>query len=345
MGITTCSCSRGLLEEVLRRRVLGGGAVEAWAGHAITGLSTDPEGDRVTGVLLRSGAAPPRVLDADLVVVADGAASALPGWLTGVGLPPADRIVVDGVLHSTSTWLSLPAPLPDDLCFLSVSPAADGPRRSGALLRTEEDRWALVLLGPVDEPPPRDHGELIAAAGKLADGRLREILAEARLLGPLVYHGRYQSRLHHYQRAPRWPDRLVALGDAVCALDPYFGLGMTACARGVEVLAAHLAEGLGGPDDAGAARRFQEALAGANAVPWEIVTGRSLRGRVDARRAYALDCLHRLAPESPAAARLLLERMHLLTTPDALDAPEVAALLLGDRGRAGEPPRRLLETS
>jgi hypothetical protein len=44
----------------------------------------------------------------------------------------------------------------------------------------------------------------------------------------------------HYHRLPAWPEGLVALGDSVFTLDPYFGLGMTAVARGVALLRKYL---------------------------------------------------------------------------------------------------------
>ena len=44
------------------------------------------------------------------------------------------------------------------------------------------------------------------------------------------------------------------------------------------------------------------------------------------------------APRSPEVARLLLRRMHLLDPPEAIDRPEVAALLDALHGETGRAP-------
>jgi 2-polyprenyl-6-methoxyphenol hydroxylase-like FAD-dependent oxidoreductase len=133
-----------------------------------------------------------------------------------------------------------------------------------------------------------------------------------------VRHEHVDGRRTWFERVDAWPEGLVIVGDAVCALDPYFGLGMTACARGVAAL------GERAWDAPGAARAFQRALGGIVDVTWRLATA-----DVPADAAAALHRRRLLlaAPRSPEVARLLLRRMHLLDAPDAIDGPEVAALL------------------
>ncbi|WP_437790183.1 FAD-dependent monooxygenase [Sorangium sp. So ce693] len=335
-GIIVYACSRGLLEGVLRRRVLAEPGIVLLEGRVATGLVA--AGGGVTGVRVRRGDdAAGEALDADLVVVADGSGSALPGWLVDLGLPPPEITEIEAETQYTSCWFEIPRAFRDDWRFLSIAAAERRDLRSGAVLEAEGRRWSVVLLGPRDEEAPDDHGAFLRAASRLPDLRLHDALSEAQPLSPVHHYGRSRSRIYHYERAGVWPDRLVALGDAVCALDPYFGLGMTACARGVDDLEQELMAGLVAP---GGTRRFQARLARTNAAPWKIVTGRDWDGRVDAMQSFALAGVLRLAPESPAAARVLLDRVHLLAPPDAILAPEVMELVGAELGQPlGTPPR------
>lgn len=323
-GIVVHACSRSLLEEVLRRRALADPEVQLLEATAATGLVTD--GGRVTGVRVRSGgddSAADEVLDADLVVVASGTGSTLPSWLAETGLPAPEVTEIKAETHYTSSWFAIPDDHKDDWRFLSIAPAPGSELQSGALFEAEGRRWGAVLIGPKDEEAPSDHAGFLRAAERLADQRLARALDAAAPLSPVHRYGRSPSRIHHYERAAAWPDGLVALGDAVCALDPYFGLGMTACARGVAELEAALTEGIDAP---GAARRFQERLAQVNAAPWELATGRDRDGRRDAARSAAAARLYGLALESPDAARAVLERMHMLAP-----APEARSAALTSR--------------
>ncbi|WP_156753616.1 FAD-dependent monooxygenase family protein [Actinokineospora pegani] len=68
---------------------------------------------------------------------------------------------------------------------------------------------------------------------------------------------RLDSHWTLYHRMPRWPQRLLALGDAVCTLNPVYGQGMTVAAT-----QADLPRGL--------EARFQRGIARALALPWAM---------------------------------------------------------------------------
>ena len=73
---------------------------------------------------------------------------------------------------------------------------------------------------------------------------------------------------------------MVAIGDAVYALNPVYGQGMTVAALGVEtldkVLHAHQ-QRHGLTDMHGLAQEFQRKLAKVIAGPWQLATGQDLR--------------------------------------------------------------------
>lgn len=312
-GIEMLACSRALLEHVLHARARAEAGVRLVEGRAVRGLRI--AGTRVVGAQVEG--AGEAIEDAELTVVASGARSALGRWWEALGLPAAEETVVQARHHYVSRWFEIPAGFDGGWKLLSITPAPGVPW-GGAIFAAEGGRWGTVLLVPRGEAVPRDDAALRHACARLASRRMADALADARPLGPIVRHEHTDSRRTWLERVEPWPEGLVVVGDAVCMLDPYFGLGMTACARGVAALAERAW------DEPGAARAFQVELGGILDVPWRLATGDvplSVLGAMHRRR-----LLH-AAPHSPELARLLLRRMHLLDPPEAIDRPEARALI------------------
>jgi 2-polyprenyl-6-methoxyphenol hydroxylase-like FAD-dependent oxidoreductase len=134
-------------------------------------------------------------------------------------------------------------------------------------------------------------------------------------VSPIYRYGPTSSRLAHYDRLTTWPAGLVAIGDAVCALDPYAGLGMTAAARAALLLGAYLDREGGG---AVGGLEFQKELAVLNAPLWRLVTGRDPDGSLLVRDNSHLSRLYEAAPSRPEVAHALLAVQHLLRPPESL---------------------------
>lgn len=323
-GIRVLACSRGLLEQELRRRAEATPGLRLAHGHAVRGLVGDAA--RVTGVRVEAEG---RAWDelADLTVAAAGGRSALPRWWAGLGLPSVPCTVAAARCGYVSRWFRIPTSFEGEWRLLSITPAP-GVAWGGAVLQDEAGRWGVVLLVPRGEAVPDSDDGFLRACGRLADARIAQALRNARPLTPIVRHEHVDGRWLHLDRTSCWPDGLVVLGDAACVLDPYFGLGMTACARGVAALAEHALH------EPGAAHAFQRHLAGVLEAPWRLATERD---PADPAAAYYRRSLLQLAPRHPALARVLLRRMHLLDPPEALERPEVVArvreVLTGARGR------------
>lgn len=325
-GIELLACSRALLEHVLHARARSEPGVRLVAGRAVRGLRV--AGGRVVGVEAPGGAA---LEDAELTVVAAGARSALGRWWEALGLPAVEEAVVQARHHYVSRWFENPAGFDGDWKLLSITPAPGVPW-GGAIVAAEGGRWGMVLLVPRGEPVPRDDEALRRACTRLVDRRMAEALAEARPLGPIVRHEHTDSRRAFFERLEgAWPEGMVVVGDAVCMLDPYFGLGMTACARGVAALTDHE---WGAP---GAAWAFQRELGRIVDVPWRLVTADVPHEPAAVLQRRRL--LH-AAPRSPELARLLLRRMHLLDPPEAIDGPEVRGLVDAALTRQDPAPSR-----
>ena len=316
-GITAYASSRALIEQVLRRGLSRGPAVHIRESEKVVGLLADRAGERVTGVCtVDPHGSVQTSLRADLVVEASGAGSTLPAWLDrlpGRLHSQPEETVVDSRMRYVSRWFHVaPGDAPDWKC-LSIARAAGSPARSAMMLRAENDLWGVVLLAGGAESLPRSDDEFLDFTIALGDGVLREALRRASPVSPIHHYDSGFNRMRHYDRLTAWPSGLVAIGDSVCALDPYFGLGMTAAARGAVLLGKYLGSHAAVPDS-----EFQRQLAALNMQPWRLATGRDADGRALAGDDTHLARLYEAAPSSSGVAHALLAVQHLLRPLESL---------------------------
>lgn len=323
-GVEVHACTRDLLEWTLRRRVLESDRVEVSTGGQVTGLVATPDRRGITGVQL-----PDATIDADLVIDASGRGSKAPRWLEDLGRSEVARTTVDAPIDYGSRWYEAPAGDEPDWRLLAISPRYPSIRRSGTVLRVEGDRWNVLLLGLDGESVPTDDDGFADFARGLASPRIHEFIERARPLSPIHRYASNDSRIHHYERVPDWPSGFACLGDSVCALNPYAGLGMTACALGALTLREHL-RGTAEGDLPGLGPRFQARLAEVNRPAWEIATNQHLRWPDDhvptTQRPPLgpyLDGVMTLAVRHPEVATTVLEVMHMLEPPTALFTPRM----------------------
>jgi 2-polyprenyl-6-methoxyphenol hydroxylase-like FAD-dependent oxidoreductase len=317
------AASRALFEQALRRRLPA--TVRLQQNHTVLCLLADARGERVGGVTVLDRAGGRATLDADLVVDASGEGSTLARWLSALpvhlGTPVEKSVVASGARY-VSRWFELdPAHAPDWRC-LSIAPAGTVALRSAMILRAEDNRWGVVLLVRGDDTPPADDGSFADFIASLGDRELTATLARARPLSPILRYGSTTNRLLHFERLAGWPQGLVAIGDAVCTLDPCHGLGMTVAARSAALLRTALELAQGGPGSASlstplSAGDFQQKLAAQNAGPWAIATGRAPSGEPIADAPHP-GRLHDRVHSDPEAARALIAVQHLLRPAETL---------------------------
>ncbi|MDA7965160.1 FAD-dependent monooxygenase [Ruegeria sp.] len=311
-GITLYGASRCLIEAALLALLRDAGNVRIQTGQRVIGIELAKDGARVQGVRLQPvDEVEESFLQADIVVDASGAASRLPRWLArqfGAEHQIAMTEHASGRQY-VSRWVRLAPDHAPDWQGLALAPTPETGGRAGMMIRAERDLWGVVLQAPDGTALPTDDRSFLTLSAELSDPALHNVLVQAEPAGPVHLFGRTVNRRRHYEDYPNWPDNLFALGDSVCALDPYAGLGMTAAARGVQLLSHHL-------DRPG--RQFQARLAEHNKWPWRIATD---AGTGCANR---LASLTKAAPFDPSLAQLLLEVQHMLRKPETLSEEAVA---------------------
>ncbi|MEW9532572.1 NAD(P)/FAD-dependent oxidoreductase [Microbispora sp. NPDC049125] len=230
-GAYLVACSRGLLDQVVRRRALGGGAVSVWEGARALGLTGDAT--RVTGVLAAREDGPAETIRADLVVDATGRRSKAPRWLAGIGAPEVEETTVaSGLAYATRIYRA-----PQDLAagipaiMLHPRPAKGEPGQGATLFPIEDGRWVVTLTGTRGGEPPVDERGFTCFARSLRDPIVADLMAAATPVGGIRPYRDTSNRRRFFERA-RLPEGFLAIGDAVVAVNPVHSHGMSVAALG-----------------------------------------------------------------------------------------------------------------
>ena len=344
-GLSTVSVSRPFLESVVRDRVRQLPNVTFSPACDVLGLTTTPEGERVTGVrvLRRADSSAAEVLEGAVVVDAMGRGSRTPRWLEELGYePPPEEEVVGDVGYATRHYRLAPEVLGGDWGTLQgPTPACP---RGGALARIEGDRWIATLFGLLGDHPPGEPGGFLAFADSLTFPDLGRAIRSGEPLDAPVRMRFPASVRRRYERLRRFPEGLLPLGDGVCSLNPIYGQGMTVAALQALALRAHL-EQRTAPDPLG----WLRAVARIVDPAWDMVLGGDLAlpgvegprtPKVRVLGAY-VGRLHAAAAADPELAVAFARVMALVDPPSTLLQPRVAArVVLGGRRAVSPDPSR-----
>ena len=281
-------------------------------------------------------------LEAALVVDASGRGSRAPEWLQTLGYPAPRQTVVNPFLGYASRQYEPPPGFQADWRALFLQARAPQTTRAGGLFPIEGGRWIVTVAGVGGDYPPTDDAGFLEFARTLRTPILYEAIKDARPLTPIAGYRRTANQLRHYEELQRWPERLVVLGDAACALNPIYGQGMSVAAETALVLDGWVRRGE--PPLA-----FQRRLAKSVTTPWLLATAEDYRYPTTegGQRDLTTRLLHRyfgqltqVALVDPVVSRAFLGVIHLLTPPSVLFQPHIVARALRGPGgrRLSLPP-------
>jgi len=324
--------TRALLDHVVRTRTKQVPNIEIVQECDVIGFAGPAE--RVQGVNVRPRNAPDndgmKVLKSDLVVVATGRNSAVPGWLHQLGLPEPETTHVNAHIGYASQMFKRPEPSQETWRALFIQAAPPAARRAGILFPVEGNRWLVTLQGGDCDYPPLEHTGFLEFARSLRSPALYKAIKDAVPIGPITGYRSTENRLFHYERLEQWPECLFVLGDTVCAFNPVYGQGMTTAALASEALGRCLRKRKENLD--GAARKFQRQLAKINSAPWMLATSEDLRyigtegapaSAVTRQIHKYMDHVLRSATRSVPVRRRFLEVQGMLKGPSVIFRPSV----------------------
>ncbi|GLW51845.1 hypothetical protein Stsp02_75050 [Streptomyces sp. NBRC 14336] len=263
-------CSRDLLDAVLRERVFADRHVTVLQNTAVRGLEGDAT--RVTGVRVDGGGAR-STLRADLVVDASGRGSRTPRWLGELGLPRVPERRVDaGVVYATRLFRAPHGTAGHGFPLVNVQPnPGKAPGQGGIILPIENARWIVTLSGTRGGEPTKDPDAFTDFAFGLGDPVIGELLKGAEPFSDVAITRSTANHRRYYEKAKRWPDGFLVLGDAVAGYNPVYGHGLTVAAQcALAVRDMVRATRLTAP---GVARRLQRAVARPVSAAWDLGVG------------------------------------------------------------------------
>ncbi|MFG3132913.1 NAD(P)/FAD-dependent oxidoreductase [Streptomyces tendae] len=342
------TCSRDLLDSVIRAQVLSHGAGRITLMQNTTVLALTGTAEAITGVSIRRADGEEDTLLADLVIDASGKGSHTPKWLAELGAPqPATREVDSGLVYASRLYQA-PAGLPDEWPVVNVQPdpRADEPGQLGVILPIEKGRWLVTLAGTRGGQPTRDPDDFQSFALGLRHPLVGELIEHAEPLTPVQVTHMTANRRRFYEKTPM-PDNLLVLGDALAAYNPTYGHGMSVAAQSAVTLGETIQRR--GWRSAHLAQHIQKAVTRHVNVAWTFATGTDVfypgaveNGPTAGERLAArfVDRLSYTATGSGRVARALTDVMTLQAGPETLMRPStlIAALCGPLKPQLVEPP-------
>jgi 2-polyprenyl-6-methoxyphenol hydroxylase-like FAD-dependent oxidoreductase len=340
------SFTRDLLDYVVRRRVAALDKARFIEGHEVTGLLTDPQGERVTGLTMRlrnetnTDGAETRIF-ADLIVDASGRASKAPQWLQALGFPTPEETLINAHMGYASRLYRRPAGWRAEWKAAYSQAAPPQQPRAGIIFPVENDCWMVSLAGGGGDYPPTDEAGFLEFARSLPSPLIYEAIKNAEPVTPIHGNRSTLNRLRHYERLPRRPENFVVMGDGVCAFNPVYGQGMTLAAMSALELrdCLRLTRRRNANNDlTGLAEMLQQRLAKISAYPWMMATSEDSRYHKTegAQSGLKLKLLHwymdqviYLTTKSVSARSLFMAVQNLLRPPAVLFSPGMFIRVLG----------------
>jgi len=340
-GLPVVCASRPLLEFALRSRVAVLPGVTIIGCHDVTGLLATPDRSAVTGVQLRSrdGAGLPSTIAADLVVDATGVGTGSASWLKELGYsPPEQETVRVGICYSCRLFRDDGDARYLDGGVITVAAAhPDGPL-GGLALAQEGGRFILALNSRGNVMPPTGLAEMAMYADTLPTPDLAEIIRTATPVGEAATMRFPASVRRRYERLDHLLGGFLAIGDALCCLNPVYGQGMSAAAAEAQVLRGLLRDGR---EDI--APRFFHAAAVVVDIPWTTVLGNDLRfpgadGPLTPeleRAGEYMEAFRAAAADDVVLSTALVRVLNMVDAPSSLRAPDLQERVARTLTRSG----------
>lgn len=328
--IVSFTCSRPLLEWAIRQRLSANSSVQWLNSHRVTGFIEQQR--QIIGVKAQSDSRSSIDLEAALVVDASGRRSAAPKWLAESGFTAPTTTVINPFLGYATRRYQASDKIDSDWKVMLVPQQPPDNTRLGYLAKIENNQWIATLGGYGKDFPPLDDAGFLDFARSLASPRFHDAIASATPLSPIYAHRATANRWHHYEKI-EVPNGFVALGDAVCALCPVYGQGMTVSALAAMTLRDWLKK-----SDRRNSSEFQRRLAKSNQLPWSVAVGQDSRffttaGRTPSNRfatvlGWYTQQLVKQTSTNASLNTLLMEVAHQLKSPAEFFSPKVAAKVL-----------------
>jgi 2-polyprenyl-6-methoxyphenol hydroxylase-like FAD-dependent oxidoreductase len=227
--LVSVSCSRPLLESVIRARVTPISSLIIHKGYRVERLIRHCS-NSVSVEFSKLDSREKVKLHADLVVDASGRASKGAKWLEQLGYSAPQSDVVDAKLSYATQRYRAPESGWHFPKALVISHEAPYQKTLAYLALVENNEFIATLGGYCEERPPITTEGFLAYAMRLPNSQFYEAIKQAEPVSKIFAYGATANRLVRYDLLKHMPANFISLGDSVCALCPAYGQGLTVTA-------------------------------------------------------------------------------------------------------------------
>ncbi len=272
-GLISYSCSRNLLESVIRNQVKKTKNIEFLIGNSVTGFEL--EDNMVTKVTFNEiKSSKKKTINCDFVVDCTGRNSQLPSWLKQLHFDTPIETRVDSDIGYSTRYYEIPDGFEDDWKITVVMNRPPNQPRMGGIFQVEKNQWFVTMYSIGKDHPPTDEEGFLNFSKTLPDKTVYEAISNAKPISQIYGYRVEGSRLRHYEKLNSIPKNLIAFGDSVCTFNPFYGQGMTVIALSANVLDDSLksSSNLGN-----FSKKFHHKLHKTIQYPWLLATGEDFR--------------------------------------------------------------------
>jgi len=331
--IISFTCSRPLLEFVIRQYILEIDNIEILEETRVNNLIYDSNNNKVTGVKLNSQEN--NILSAQLVLDASGRTSNATKWLKNIGFNPPQETIIDPLLGYATCRYQEPKNFQANWKIVLINQIPPYQTRLGYIAKIENEEWIATLGGYAGDFPPLDREGFLDFSKTLSNNKFYQLISKAKPISDIYSHKATKNRLRHYEKI-NLPQGFIAIGDAVCALCPVYGQGMTVSAMSAKVLEKWLEDSIN--TSKLISTDFQKKLAKNNSFAWTLATSNdsyfpTTKGKLTPTKIKSLlqkytNKLNVAATKDPEISKLLIKVSQGIKSPLSVYQPSVILKVL-----------------
>lgn len=279
--MTMIYTSRLLIERVLRDKVRLLPNVRVLEGVGVQGI--EHAAGAITGVTFQHGTDDPETITSAFTVDAMGRGSSVGDWLAHAGWPSAPVKTLDAKVTYVSRWYDLPAPAvrPESWWWhhIVVMPAqgTDPTRPTEHAYLSNffpiDGNRAIACMGSWGLDMPKSPEDFTLAAKRLRTPLFADAMENCTPTSEVHSTRATGNKWRRYDQLAEAPERLVFVGDSICAFNPFYAQGMSAASASA-VLLRDCLSAAAGELDADFARRFTRLQVKELNVPWRLAMAR-----------------------------------------------------------------------